>query len=57
MSLPMIIVRKYDKDGRSDKREFPSKLQAFLWLNDHLAESEWCWIMYEKKGEHEDGTI
>lgn len=57
MDLSMIVVRKYDKDGRSDKREFPSKLQAFLWLNDHLAESEWCWIMYEKKGEHEDGAV
>lgn len=53
----MIVVRKYDKNGESVKLEFDSKLKAFLWLNDHLAESEWCWIMYEKKGVKENGTV
>lgn len=47
----MIIVRKYDKDGKSERKEFPNKLMAFLWLNDHLEESEWCWVMYEKESD------
>lgn len=48
----MIVVRKYYINGKSEKREFENKLSAFLWLNEHLSDSEWCWIMYEKKGEH-----
>lgn len=47
--LKMILIRKYDKNGSSTKYEFDSKVKALLWLNDHLKESEWCWIMYEKE--------
>lgn len=43
-----IVVRKYDKNGYSVAMEFDSKFKAFLWLNEHLHESEWCWVMYEK---------
>lgn len=53
----MVVVRKYDKDGKSERRDFENKLSAFLWLNEHLAESEWCWIMYEKKGEKQNVDV
>lgn len=36
-------------NGKSEKIEFDSKFKALLWLNDHLQENEWCWIMYEKE--------
>lgn len=44
----MIVIRKYDKNGHSEKVEFDSKFKAFLWLNENLHLSEWCWVMYEK---------
>lgn len=47
----MVVIMKYNKNGSSDRKEFDSKLAALLWLNDHLAESEWCWVMYMKDGD------
>lgn len=46
----MIVIRKYDKNGHSEKIEFARKIAALLWLCDHIHESEWCWIMYAEKG-------
>ena len=33
------------------RKEFDKKLNALLWLADHLEESEWCWVMYMKDGD------
>lgn len=45
----MVVIQKYYRNGSSEKKEFNSKFHAFLWLYDNIAESEWCWIMYEKE--------
>lgn len=45
----MIVIRKYDKNGKSTKIEFARKIAALLWLCDHIDESEWCWVMYADK--------
>lgn len=50
----MIVVRKYNKNGSSDKVQFNRKLAALLWLSDHMEDAEWCWIMYEKKESEEN---
>ncbi len=47
----MITIAKYDKNGKSERKEFDKKLSAMLWLADHLEESEWCWVMYMKDGD------
>lgn len=47
----MITIAKYDKNGKSERKEFDKKLTAMLWLADHLEESEWCWVMYMKDGD------
>lgn len=45
----MIVIRKYDKNGKSEKIQFGRKLAALLWLCDNIEKSEWCWIMYQNK--------
>ena len=49
----MIVIRKYMKNGSSEKIQFNRKLAALLWLCDHIEESEWCWIMFNKEKESE----
>ena len=47
----MIVIRKYDKNGKSERISFGRKIAALLWLCDHIDEAEWCCIMYEKESE------